>query len=93
MAAMDTRAQIIETLTAQFDPVVLEVLDESYRHRGHAQAGGGGHFHVRIVSAAFEGQSMVGRQRLIYGALTKLMQTEIHALSMETLTSAEAQAR
>ena len=41
---------------------------------------------MTIVSAQFEGVRPVARQRLVYQAVADLMQNEIHALSMETLT-------
>ena len=43
-----------------------------------------------IVSAAFEGQRLLGRQRLVYATLGNRMATdEVHALSMKTYTPAE----
>ena len=62
---------IREKLTAAFAPQALDVTDESGRHAGHAGAaradGGIGetHFHVRMVTAAFEGVSRVERQRRV----------------------------
>ena len=54
-------------------------------------AGDGAHFEARIVSSAFEGLSRVRRHQLVYAALGDRMREEIHALSMTTLTPAEAQ--
>jgi BolA protein len=87
---------IREKLTAGFAPVALDVVDESHRHAGHAGAtradGGRGetHFHVRIVSAAFEGESRVQRQRRVYAALADELKETVHALSLAALTPAEA---
>ena len=39
-----------------------------------------------VVSARFEGKGAVERQRLVYAVLAEEMGTEIHALSMRTLT-------
>lgn len=55
--------------------------------------GDGAHFQAVIVSAAFEGKSRVARHQVVYGALGDRMREEIHALSMQTLTPAEWQAR
>lgn len=55
--------------------------------------GDGAHFQAVIVSAAFEGKSRVQRHQVVYGALGDRMREEIHALSMQTLTPAEWQAR
>lgn len=44
------------------------------------------HFEAVIVSPAFVGKSMVQQHQLVYSALGDRMRTEIHALSMKTLT-------
>ncbi len=80
--------QIRERLQQALDPVALEVLDEGYKHAGHANAGKG-HFHVRIVSAAFAGQLSIKRHRLVYAALEGLMDNGIHALSIEAKAPGE----
>jgi BolA protein len=80
--------QIRERLQQALDPVALEVLDEGYKHAGHANDGKG-HFHVRIVSAAFAGQLSIKRHRLIYAALQGLMDNGIHALSIEAKAPGE----
>jgi BolA protein len=64
-------------------PLALEVLDEGYKHVGHANEGKG-HFHVRVISAAFAGQLPIKRHRMVYAALGDLMDHGIHALSIET---------
>jgi acid stress-induced BolA-like protein IbaG/YrbA len=35
--------------------------------------GGGGHFNISVVSAAFEGKSMLQQQRMVYAALGDLI--------------------
>ena len=63
------------------------MIDESHLHVGHAgAAGGAGHFRAVVVSPAFEGKSLVERQRLVYDALAEMMGPEIHALAVQTLT-------
>ena len=60
----------------------------------HARvAGDGHHFEAVIVSPAFEGLSRIKRHQLVYAALGERMRVEIHALSMQTLTPAEWDAR
>ena len=52
--------------------------------------GDGRHWFATIVSAQFEGQRLLGRQRLVYATLGNRMATdEVHALSMKTFTPAE----
>jgi len=83
------RVQAIhERLTMALDPVVCEVVDESHKHVGHAGARDGrGHFRVRIVSARFAGLERIARHRLVYDALGDLMETDVHALSIEAKSS------
>ena len=82
---MNARVEQIRTrLDAVLAPSTLEVEDESHRHAGHPGARDGrGHFRVRVVSAAFRGQSSLARHRAIYAALGEMMQTDIHALAID----------
>jgi len=78
-------------LQAQLDPLELVVRDDSHRHIGHEGARDGrGHFSVRVVSAHFEGMMPLARHRLVYAAMGALMDTDIHALSIEALAPSEA---
>ncbi len=79
-----------ELLVAELAPVQLDIVDESHKHVGHAGARDGrGHFRVRIVAAAFAGLSQVKRHQRVYAALGAMMQTDIHALALETRTPDE----
>ncbi|MNY67197.1 transcriptional regulator BolA [compost metagenome] len=52
--------------------------------------GDGRHWFATIVSANFEGQRLVQRQRMVYATLGNKMHTdEVHALSMKTFSPAE----
>jgi acid stress-induced BolA-like protein IbaG/YrbA len=55
--------------------------------------GDGRHFDALIVSASFEGKRLIQRHQAVYAALGDRMREEIHALSMQTLTPSEWQAR
>jgi BolA protein len=80
-------ALIRSKLEAELDPEELEVVDDSRRHAGHAGARDGrGHFQVRILSRRFTGKRTVERHRMVYAALGPLMQTDIHALGLVTLS-------
>lgn len=83
--------KIQQMLGAAFTPVKLEIIDDSQSHAGHAGArqNGGGHFYATIVSNAFEGKNLVRRHQLVYEALTDMMLTEIHALSIKAYTPNE----
>ncbi len=79
-----------EKLTQSFSPSQLDIIDESHLHAGHAGAKSGkGHFAVTIVSEAFQGQLPIKRHRMIYDALADLMETHIHALSIQAKTKAK----
>jgi len=85
----DTLAQIRERL-ATLAPESLELLDESGRHVGHEGArDGGGHYQLIIVSAAFSGQGLQARHRMVYQALGPMMQRQIHALAIKAYTPDE----
>ncbi len=51
--------------------------------------GDGAHFEAIIVSPKFTGLSRVRQHQLVYAALGDRMRSEIHALSMRTLTPEE----
>lgn len=78
--------QIQIKLTDAFSPARLEVLDESYRHEGHAgsRPGGETHFRVELVAAAFDGMARVARQRAVYQVLAEELAGTVHALELVT---------
>lgn len=82
---MTRNERIHAALRRAFDPDLLEVIDESEGHRGHAgfQEGGESHFRVRMRSAAFAGQSRIARHRAVHAALGPELIAEIHALALE----------
>lgn len=92
---MRVAARIRAKLTAGLSPQRLEVIDESSCHAGHAGARPEGetHFRVEIVSAAFEGQPRLVRQRRVHEILADELKGGVHALSLVTLTPAEAARR
>ena len=81
---------IKQKLNSSLNPELLEIIDNSAAHAGHAGAQkGGGHYQVTIVSDAFEDKSLVQRHQLIYQALGDMMQQDIHALGINALTPSE----
>ncbi len=88
---MSSRVEMIrKRLEDTLAPEHLHIEDQSALHAGHPGArGGGGHFAIVIVSDQFKDKSMIQRHRMVYKALNDEMQTEIHALSIKSLTSAE----
>jgi BolA protein len=89
----DRPEQIRRKLEERFNPEELLVKDQSQLHAGHEGAKDGkGHFDVTIISTAFEGQNRIQRHRMVYDALTQLLQTDIHALRIKALTPSERSA-
>ena len=87
MNVIDEMQQRLATLS----PTSLEIEDESARHAGHEGAkGGGGHYRMRIVAAAFTGKSTLERHRMVYDALGEMMRREIHALTVRAQTPDES---
>jgi BolA protein len=87
-----TKNDIEEILKREFLPLSLEVIDDSASHRGHAEAllqPKAGHFKVEMTSQAFDGLPQVKRHRLVYQALAELMDSRIHALSLNLRGSNE----
>jgi len=79
-----------QALDSELHPEALEIEDESHLHAGHAGARDGrGHFRVTIVSEAFAGLRPLQRHRRVYQALGELMDTDIHALSIQAYTPDE----
>lgn len=78
---------IRQKLEAALHPTSMEIIDESAKHAGHAGAqSGGGHYILKIESTEFTGKSMLEQHRLIYESLGDMMQSEIHALSIQSRT-------
>jgi len=75
--------RIRELLETKLSPSSLEISDDSHLHAGHEGARSGkGHFSVKIRSESFDGLSRLKQQQLVYQTLGDLMQTDIHALSI-----------
>jgi len=81
----ETARTLRELLEAALQPTILDIEDQSDRHRGHAgwQEGGGTHFRIRVVSARFAGLSRIARHRLVHRILAVPLARSIHALSID----------
>ena len=85
-----TSETIKQKLNETLNPELIEIIDDSAAHAGHAGAKkGGGHYNVTIVADIFNDKSLVQRHQLIYQALGDLMKNEIHALGINALTPSE----
>lgn len=85
----DRLARLRAALEQELAPLTLDITDDSAAHAGHAGARAGGHFRVRLVSAAFSGRPQIERHRLVYAAVAPLMHGEVHALNIRALAPEE----
>ena len=88
---MKIKTLLESRLRERFQPLVLEARDESPQH--NVPSGAESHFRVLIVSKAFEGLSLVQRQRMVHKALEDLIKEKIHAFSQQALTPKEFEER
>jgi BolA protein len=81
---MAIRDEIHARLTTAFSPEVLQIQDDSEKHRGHAgwREGGETHFSVMIRAPALAAMTRVARHRAVHQALGDLT-SRIHALSLD----------
>lgn len=85
-----TKEKIIHKLKEALSTTSIEVIDESWKHAGHAgAASGGGHFIVTLVSEKFKGVSLLDRNRMVFDELKEEMKEEIHALVIKAKTPQE----
>jgi acid stress-induced BolA-like protein IbaG/YrbA len=71
--------QIAELISQGMDNATVKVMSDDNTH-----------FEAIIVSDAFDGMRPIARHQLVYKTLGELVGREIHALSLKTLTPAEA---
>ncbi|TQV63335.1 MAG: BolA/IbaG family iron-sulfur metabolism protein [Halothiobacillaceae bacterium] len=83
---MNIHNSIQTKLENAFLPLHLEIVNESHRHAMKAQDS---HFHITLVSTAFEGQGLLARHRAINKALADELAGPVHAITLNTLTPDE----
>ncbi len=95
----DVAGRITQALEQALSPTSLQVIDESYKHAGHAHMAsrpgkadgiGGTHFQINVVSPAFTGKSRIERHRAINAALAPEMGPEgVHAIAIDARAPGE----
>ncbi|MCD6034838.1 MAG: BolA family transcriptional regulator [Rickettsiales bacterium] len=90
---MTAKERITHLVTETLHPLHLEVVDESYLHKGHAGYREGVQTHLRltVVSTAFEGKSRVDRHRILHTLLDNELKNGVHALALVLHTPEEMQ--
>ena len=68
--------EVRERIASAFPAAQIEVVDLT---------GTQDHYQARIVSAAFQGKSLIEQHQLVYRALGDAMDGPIHALALETI--------
>lgn len=81
---MAVKDEIVERLTAAFQPSLLEVVNESHRHAGHSGDDGSGesHFRITIRAGVLAPMSRVARHRAVHQALGDL-NARVHAIALD----------
>ena len=81
---MAIKDEIEARLRAAFAVSELEVVNESYRHAGHAGDDGSGesHFAVRLRAPELAAMGRVARHRAVQAALGDI-NTRVHALALD----------
>jgi BolA protein len=84
-------AEMLKRLRSALAPTLVELVDDSEKHRGHGgyNPAGESHFSLTVESAAFAGKSRVERQRMVYSALGDLLKERVHALSIRARAPGE----
>lgn len=86
---MIVQAQIEKKLANDFNPLHLEVINESSNH--NVPEGSESHFKVVVVSPEFAGKNLLARHRMINATLADELKDSIHALAIHTYTENEWQ--
>lgn len=85
---MRIQEEITHLLQEAFEPLHLEVIDESHTH--NVPEDNQSHFKVTLVSASFEGKPLIARHRAVNETLgAEGVMQRIHALALHTLTPEE----
>ena len=84
MIPQTRRERMIASLQAAFDPLALQVSDDSAQHAGHAGAAAGGetHYTIEMTTRAFSGKTRLARSRAVHEALAAEFRSGLHALAL-----------
>lgn len=73
---------------------IKQLIEQDIRCQSIEISGDGNHFEAIVISEMFEGKRPVARQQMVYATVQdKISSGELHALSLKTMTPAEASAR
>ena len=83
--------EIRQTLETRFSPTVLRLVDQSHHHVGHPENMQGREMllDLVIVSAAFEGKTLLEKHAAVYAALHMGKNASIHGITIRAHSPAE----
>lgn len=84
---MSRQSRIRARIQEAFDPLHLEIADESRMHSVAPDAES--HFRLLVVSERFAGQGLVARHRALNRLLQDELRSGLHALALHTWTPEE----
>ncbi|MCF6776973.1 BolA family transcriptional regulator [Thiotrichales bacterium 19X7-9] len=77
---------IKKRITQSLSPELLEIIDDSQRHKNHPGARSGkGHFIVKIKAQSLEGLTRLKAHQKVYQSVIDLFETDIHALNIHII--------
>lgn len=83
-----SRQETIQAMIQEhFEPMLVEVVDESHMHS--VPEGAESHFKVTLVSSMFDNQTPIQRHRAVNAILSDELAGGIHALALHTMTPQE----
>ena len=88
---MSRKQRIDQLITYEYNPILLEVEDESNMH--HVPVGAETHFKITMVSEMFRNVITITRHRMINRLLAAELKKGLHALSLHLFTPDEWLAR
>ena len=88
---MRVEERITKKLQQAFAPEILEVVNDSHRHGGHASSPrtGESHFTIKVVSQSFAGKTRLERHRMVNDVLAHELRGKVHALAITALAPEE----
>ncbi len=89
-----TNPNITDKLYTHLAATHVEVIDDSWRHAGHAAMsnvpeGQQTHIRVVVVSDQFKDVPLLNRHRMVHALLKENFETHLHALELKTYSCEE----
>ena len=89
MSLENRKIRIESILRNTFDPILLEVRDDSNKHSGHSAIEKGAletHFYIKMTANSFKGLSKVIMHRQVYEVLKNEFKVGLHAIELDLNT-------